>query len=116
MANGASTRYIALAEGETVAGTGVVGNPQSTIPAYADEIGIITNIDSGTVAALTVNLQQKVGDTWVNVAGAQTTNTTGGAVAFATTPVAGLLRVNAATVTTPSSLVVSIKVVYGRKN
>jgi hypothetical protein len=115
MANGASTNYIILADGVSVSATGVVGVAQHSLEAHADEIGIIVQIDSGTVSALTLNLQHKVGGTWTNVAGAQTTATSGGAVAFATTPIAGQIRINAATVTTPSSLVVTVKLCYGKK-
>lgn len=114
MANGASAMKVIAHDNATITGTG--SSLEFSLPAEADEVGIVTNIDSGTVAALTVNIQQKVGDTWVNLAGAQTTNTSGGAVAFATTPNVGKLRVTLATVTTPSSLKITTKVVYGKRH
>jgi len=114
MANGASSTFVIGHDGESISATG--SSVEFSLESNADEIGIITNIDSGTVAALTVNLQQKIGDTWANVAGAQTTNTSGGAIAFATAPSSGKYRITLATVTTPSSLVLTTKLVYGKKH
>lgn len=114
MANGASSMKEVMHDGASISGTG--NSKEVSLGPEADEIGIITNIDSGTVSALTVNLQQKVGDTWVNVAGAQTTNTSGGAVAFASAPTSGRYRINLATVTTPSSLLLTTKIIWGKRS
>ena len=103
-----------LFDGASISGTGVSTFAPS-IPDHCHNVGILVNIDSGTVAALTVNLQHKVGDTWTNVTGAQTTNTSGGAIAFASVPTIGEYRANIVTCTTPSSLVITAKVVFSNE-
>lgn len=115
MANGASNQKIVVASSKSVSGTGVIGEAYVNLPPEADEIGLVVKIESGTVAALTVVLQQEIEGTWASVSSVQTTNTSGAAVSFSGVPTTGKLRVNATTVTTPSSLVVSAWVIHGKK-
>lgn len=114
MANGSCSNKSLFSSGPvSVTGTGQIGDKLS-LESNADEIGIQITI-GGSVAALTINLQHLVGNTWVNVAGAQTTATSGDAIAFATVPTTGVYRLNAATVTTPSSLQIIGALVYSKK-
>lgn len=114
MANGASNLNKLVASSVSVSGTGAFGNEVS-IENDADEIGILVTIASGTVTSLVVDLEHDVNGTWTLVTGAQVTLSSGSKVAFATVPSLGRYRVNATTVTTPSSLQVTAKVVYGKK-
>lgn len=106
---------LTLADSESVAGTGVVGSASKLIPPDADEIALVVKIESGTVAALTVKLEQEIEGTWAQIGSVQTTNTSGGAISIAAVATTGKVRVNATTVTTPSSLVISAHVIYNKK-
>lgn len=116
MANGASAllKRFTDSAGASVSGTGQIGEIITLSP-EADEIGLLVVIASGTVAALTIELEHNVGGTWVQVGSVQTTNTSGSSVVFSGVPSLGRYRLNATTVTTPSSLVVVGALVYGKK-
>jgi hypothetical protein len=106
---------ITLADNVAVSGTGVVGVAQTNLPADADDIALIVKVESGTVAALVVELEENIEGTWVQVGSVQTANTSGAAMSIAAVVTTGKLRVNATTVTTPSSLEISAHVVYSKK-
>ena len=115
MANGACSNraLFTAAEGESVSGTGVIGNVVS-VESNADDIGLLVVL-SGSVAALTIELEHFLGNTWAQVGSVQTTITSGEALVFAGVPSTGKYRINATTVTTPSSLSVSAALVYSKK-
>lgn len=115
MANGACSNRILFTapEGDSVTGTGVIGNVVS-VEANADEIGLLVVL-GGSVAALTIELEQFLGNTWAQVGSVETTITSGEAIVFSSVPSTGKYRINATTVTTPSSLQVSAALVYSKK-
>lgn len=106
---------LTLADSASVSSTGVFGVATANLPSDADDIALVVKIEAGTVAALTVVLQQEIEGTWAQVGSVQTTNTSGAAISISAVATTGKLRVNATTVTTPSSLEVSAHVVYSKK-
>lgn len=119
MANGASSIKIIPTNFVSAATTTTKTSQAFGLPPFADEIGIVFNITSGSAAAITIKLQHSGdgGTTWVDLAGASITSliAAGTAMAFATTPNTGLVRVNLSTLTTPSSLICNAAIIYSRK-
>lgn len=119
MSNGASSIRFQPKNFESAATAATKTSSSFGLPVFADEVGIMFNITSGSAAAITVKLQHSGdnGVTWVDLAGASITSliSAGTAIAFASTPNTGMLRINLSTLTTPSSLICDASVIYGRK-
>lgn len=113
MANGSCSIHIKPWGDSYKTVTAAVTSQDHGMAPWADEIGIMTRIHQGMASALTVKLQHKLGDSWVDVTGA-TGNTvvsadasTNAEVNFATKPNSGTLRVNISTATLYSAQTVA---------
>ncbi|MCK9370528.1 hypothetical protein M0R04_11510 [Candidatus Dojkabacteria bacterium] len=119
MSNGASAIRFQPKNFETAATAATKDSSAFGLPPNADEVGLLFNIVSGSAAAITIKLQHSGDDgtTWVDLAGASITSliSAGTAMAFASTPNTGLVRISMSTLTTPSSLVCNASVIYGRR-
>lgn len=119
MANGASSIRVKPTNFESASVAATKTSSAIGLPPYADDVGLIFNVISGSAAAITIKLQHSGdgGTTWVDLAGASinTLISAGTAMAFASTPNTGLVRINLSTLTTPSSLVAEAYIIYGRR-
>jgi hypothetical protein len=119
MSNGASTIKVIPTNFTSQSTTATKNSSATGLPPYADEVGLIFNITSGSAAAITIKLQHSCdgGTTWIDLAGASINSLTsaGSAIAFASTPNSGLVRISLSTLTTPSSLVCDAQIIYSRK-
>jgi len=85
--------------------TAAINSQDHGMPPWADDVGIMTRIHQGMASALTVKLQHKLGDSWIDVTGATGNTvvsadaTTNAEVNFATKPNSGVLRVSVSTAT-----------------
>lgn len=109
---GACSKWHWLVPASTTCAT-VITTYQWSIPAHADGIGFIFQVDSGSAATLVCKMQEKIGDNWADIASASISSVTsaGAARYFLTANTTGIVRF-VITPGTPSTLKVSAAVIW----